>query len=313
MMVYNELPAYINLANSGGLRSRVEAANAILEECTLCPRQCRVNRLSGEIGFCQTGSRAWVSSYGPHFGEESPLVGSGGSGTIFFTHCNLRCNFCQNYDISHQGQGEPVSVDPLARLMLALQKNGCHNINFVTPSHVVPQILSAVEIAVTEGLDIPLVYNTSAYDSVETLKLLDDVFDIYMPDFKFWDPKVSEATCGVTNYPEKARAAIVEMHGQVGDLMLDDEGIATRGLLIRHLVMPAGLSGTRDIMRFIFRKVSPNTYVNIMPQYRPCGTAREIDALAAPLSPADFKAALKDAEKEGITRLDGRRRRFFVR
>ena len=308
----NRQPIYLESAKNGVIRKNAEVARAILTECTLCPRQCRVDRLSGDVGFCSTGQRAWVSSYNPHFGEESPLVGTGGSGTIFFTHCNLKCNFCQNYDISHQGQGEPVSDRQLARLMLALQEIGCHNINFVTPSHVVPQILAALEIAVDKGLTIPLVYNTGAYDRVETLRLLEGVFDIYMPDFKFWDPKVADLTCSAPDYPEAARAAIIEMHRQVGDLVIDEDGIAQRGLLIRHLVMPGGLAGTRDVMRFISRKISRNTYVNIMPQYRPCGRASEVRELARPLSPTDFEAALKAAEREGITRLDRRRRTFLI-
>ncbi len=306
-------PLYATAAENGLLHERIETARRMLSECTLCPRQCRVNRLGGDVGVCNTGKRAWVSSYSPHFGEESPLVGKGGSGTIFFTHCNLGCNFCQNDDISHKGQGEPVSDHRLARVMLHLQHTGCHNINLVTPSHVVPQILSALAIAMDMGLSLPLVYNTGAYDGLETLKLLDGIVDIYMPDFKFWDPKVADTTCNAPDYPDAARLAILEMHRQVGDLIIDDNHMARRGLLVRHLVMPGGLAGTREIMRFISREISPNTYVNIMPQYRPCGRAGEVTALAHPLSSTDFEAALKDARAEGITRLDERRRRFLIR
>jgi len=230
-----------------------------------------------------------VSSYNAHFGEEAPLVGSKGSGTIFFTHCNLLCIFCQNYDISHEGYGREISDGQLAAVMIHLQKTGCHNINFVTPSHVVPQILSALEIAVKEGLSVPLVYNTSGYDNVETLNLLEGVFDIYMPDFKFWDPKVAEETCNAKDYPEMARLALMEMHRQVGDLVTDEEGIARKGLLIRHLVLPYGLAGTRQVMRFIAEKISTNSYVNIMPQYRPCGRADEIKELSASLSQIDYQ------------------------
>lgn len=293
-------PAYIRTAESGRLKEKIAAARNILKSCTLCPRKCRVNRLTGETGVCKTGEKAWVSSFGPHFGEERPLVGRNGSGTIFFTHCNLLCIFCQNYEISHQGDGDEVSDDTLAKIMLSLQNSGCHNINFVTPSHVVPQILSAVDIAVGYGLSVPLIYNSGGYDKVETLKLLEGVIDIYMPDFKFRDPAVARATCHAEDYPEAARLALKEMHRQVGDLMTDDSGIARRGLLVRHLVMPDGLAGTREVMRFIAAEISKNTYVNIMSQYRPCGRADEIEALNRRPTRSEFNAALKIAKEEGI-------------
>ena len=311
-MTGGRMPGYVRLAADGTLRARAKAAREILRACTLCPRRCRANRLAGEFGFCRTGERAVVASFGPHFGEESPLVGTRGSGTIFFSNCNLGCNFCQNFDISHRGRGEAASAEQLAGAMLSLQGDGCHNINLVTPSHVLPQFLAALDIAAREGLRIPLVFNTGAYDRVAHLELLEGVVDIYMPDFKFWNPEVSRATCGVWDYPETARSAIREMHRQVGDLAIDERGLAVRGLLLRHLVMPGGLSGTRDIMRFICRSISPDTYVNIMPQYRPCGEARSIEAMASPLSNSEFKRALMDAEMEGIRRLDRRRRRFFI-
>ena len=275
-----------------------------MEDCRLCPRLCRIDRLSGQTGVCRTGRRALVSSYSPHFGEEDPLVGENGSGTIFFTHCNLKCVFCQNYDISHQGHGRQVSDETLARIMLELQAMGCHNINLVSPSHVVPQILSALEHAVPEGLSVPLVYNTGGYDLVETLELLEGVVDIYMPDFKFWDPQVSAAACDAENYPEVARRALLEMHRQVGDLVVEPNGVASRGLLIRHLVLPGGLAGTRPVMRFIAESVSRNSYVNIMSQYRPCGRADRIDVLGASLKPSEFQTALDIAAEEGIRRLD---------
>jgi len=303
-------PAYIETYHTGLLKDKIQKAYSTLSSCTLCPRKCGVDRFSGETGICRTGEKSHVSSYNPHFGEEEPLVGTQGSGTIFFTHCNLLCLFCQNYDISHLGRGEEITDEQLASIMLFLQNAGCHNINFVTPSHVVPQVLSAVEIAVKAGLSVPLVYNTGGYDRVETLKLLEGVFDIYMPDFKFWDPAVAEATCDAKDYPEVARKAIVEMHRQVGDLVTDASGIARRGLLIRHLVLPQDLAGTREVMRFIAQKVSSNSYVNIMPQYRPCGRAAEIDALSAHLSQKDYKAALTAAKEEGVERLDSRRRVF---
>ena len=263
-------PAYIELLKREFLRKRKELAFEKLKDCHLCPRNCGVDRTSGETGMCKTGVRAVVASYAPHFGEEAPLVGRKGSGTIFFTHCNLLCNFCQNYDISHEGQGIEVSKSHLARIMLELQLMGCHNINFVTPSHVIPQILSALEIAVEHGLNIPLVYNTSGYDHVESLKLIDGIVDIYMPDFKFWDSEVAKETCNAADYSDKAKAAIIEMHRQVGDLEIID-GIAKRGLLVRHLVMPNSLAGTMDIMNFLANEISLNTYINVMPQYRPCG------------------------------------------
>lgn len=300
--------SYIRAAEDGTLKERAAAARSVLTECRLCPRQCGVDRLSGETGICSTGARPWVSSYSPHFGEERPLVGSGGSGTIFFTHCNLGCNFCQNYDISHEGAGEPVSDTQLSEMMLALEKIGCHNINFVTPSHVVPQILAALELAVESGLTVPIVYNTSAYDTAETLKLLDGIIDIYMPDFKFWDPQIAELTCNAPDYPKVAQKAVKEMHRQVGDLVISSSGIAESGLLVRHLVLPSGMAGTRNIMRFIAQSISPNTYVNIMPQYRPCGSIDGIEALTAPLSVKDFENALADARAEGITRLDQRKK-----
>lgn len=303
-------PAYIETYRQGLLKEKVKAAFEILQNCVLCPRKCEVDRLSDQLGICRTGKNAWVSSYQPHFGEEAPLVGQNGSGTIFFTHCNLLCNFCQNYDISHEGVGQKVSDAQLASMMLSLQRQGCHNINFVTPSHVVPQILVALENAIEGGLSVPLVYNSGAYDQVEALKLLDGVFDIYMPDFKFWDPDVAELTCRARDYPEAARKAVVEMHRQVGDLVMDSSDVAQRGLLIRHLVMPNGMAGTREVMRFIAREVSANTYVNIMNQYRPCGEAYEILELAVRPSERECEKALLAAQEEGITRFD-KPRNFF--
>ena len=306
------LPSYLQLAQSDGLTSRIRTTREYLSDCTLCPRKCRVDRLAGQTGICKTGASAWVSSYSPHYGEESPLVGKNGSGTIFFTHCNLMCTFCQNYDISHQGVGHEVTDGQLAAMMIELQRLGCHNINFVTPSHVIPQILEALSIAVKDGLQVPLVYNSSGYDSIETLNLLEGVFDIYMPDFKFWDPKIAQKTSNATDYPEIARTAIKEMHRQVGDLVIDANGFAEKGLLVRHLILPRGLAGTRDIMHYIAHGISPDTYVNIMSQYRPCGRAAEIRELAARTTGAEYSEALKIAEEEGIRRFDRPRRVFWV-
>jgi len=304
--------AYIETYNKGLLKKKAEQARKILASCVLCPRMCKVDRLSGETGVCKTGERAMVSSYNAHFGEEAPLVGRNGSGTIFFTHCNLLCVFCQNYDISHEDCGEEVSDEQLADIMLALQKSGCHNINFVTPSHVVPQILSALNLAAEKGLCIPLVYNTGGYDRIETLKILDGIVDIYMPDFKFWDPDIAYKSCEAKDYPEFARNALTEMSRQVGDLVTDASGIAQRGLLVRHLVMPHGHAGTREVMHFIADKISKNTYVNIMFQYRPCGKAYQFKEFSSRPSDRNFDEAVKSAREEGITRLDKPRRVFVL-
>jgi len=303
-------PIYISSFQQGALKTKIKAAWKKMRSCTLCPRRCKVDRFVGQTGICRTGRAAVVASVGPHFGEEAPLVGRHGSGTIFFTHCSLLCRFCQNFDISHRGVGEPASPAQLAEMMLALQGQGCHNINLVTPSHVVPQILAAVAAAVPKGLSVPLVYNTSGYDQVQTLELLDGVIDIYMPDFKFWDPEVSHTVCRASDYPAVARAALREMHRQVGDLRLDSDGVAYRGLLVRHLVMPHGLAGTPAVMAFIAREISPDTYVNIMTQYRPCGRAFEDPLLADTPTQGDFEYALEAARAAGLTRLDKPRRVF---
>ena len=296
-------PAYLESYKNRILKKRKEQAFEQLKNCHLCPRNCGVDRTVGETGICKTGIKAVVASYAPHFGEEAPLVGRYGSGTIFFTHCNLLCSFCQNYDISHEGHGIEVSNSHLARIMLELQNMGCHNINFVTPSHVIPQILATLEIAIEHGLNIPLVYNTSAYDHVESLQLLDGIIDIYMPDFKFWDSKVAEETCNAPDYPEKSQSAIKEMYRQVGDLQIED-GIANRGLLVRHLVLPNELAGTKKIMHFLANEISINTYVNIMPQYRPSGTAINYKDLSRPLTNEEFESAIEIARQKGLLRLD---------
>lgn len=301
-------PSYIPLFKKSILSQRVEALKKILQQCTLCPRMCRVNRLKDErSSFCKTGRDAVVSSFFPHFGEERPLVGAGGSGTIFFTHCNLLCSFCQNYDISHEGYGNEKNPQQIARMMIHLQKAGCHNINFVTPTHVVPQIVEALEIAISMGLNLPLVYNCGGYENVETLKLLEGIFDIYMPDFKFWDGSVSKRFTGAQDYPEVARRALKEMHRQVGDLIIDDSGIAKRGILLRHLVMPSNLANTEKIMEFIANEISRNTYVNIMPQYRPCGKVHSDKDAAKPITAKEFESAISSALKAGIKRLDERK------
>lgn len=295
-------PVYIHTARSGVLRERIIEAYSRMESCCLCPRNCNVNRNEEQKGICKTGEKAKVSSFGPHYGEEAPLVGEMGSGTIFFSNCNLLCNFCQNYDISHLGEGTEVSNKQLAGFMLDLQERGCHNINLVTPSHLVPQILSALEIAISKGLNKPLVYNTGGYDSLETLKLLDGIIDIYMPDLKFMEPQ-DAVLCGLPeDYSEITKRAIVEMHRQVGDLEVSTSGIATRGLLIRHLVMPGNLSKTDEAMRFIATEISENTYVNIMSQYHPAYKAVSISGLNRPITEIEFKEALESGHQNGLSR-----------
>ncbi len=250
-------------------KASLEWAHNILKECTACPRSCKVNRLKGEIGFCKIGRYARISSAFPHFGEESCLVGWRGSGTIFFSGCNLNCVFCQNYDISQYPSGPECSPEVIAETMLNLQSLGCHNINLVSPSHVIPQIIEALFIARQEGLRLPIVYNTNAYDLVESLKVLACWVDIYMPDIKYWKEESASKFSNAKNYPQTAKEAIKEMHRQVGDLQLDDNGIAVRGLLVRHLVMPNLIDETKEILKWLSKEISPNTYINIMAQYRP--------------------------------------------
>ena len=298
------MAAYIELYHSGKLAERVEAAKALLQNCQVCPRHCDINRLAGETGKCNTARLPAVSSYGPHFGEEAPLVGSNGSGTIFFANCNLKCLLCQNYSISQLSGGVEVSKEKLAKIMLSLQAKGCHNINLVSPTHVVPQILEALEIAIDLGLRLPLIYNSGGYDSIETLKILDGIVDIYMPDMKYSDEKVGEKLSNVKNYPLVNRAAVKEMYRQVGDLQTDEDGIATRGLLIRHLVLPHGLAGTKETMHFIAEEISKNSYINIMAQYHPCYKAFQLPQLARALSQQEFFEAVELAHAAGLSQLD---------
>ncbi len=303
--------AYLRLLRSGELKRRVARAYARLEACDICPRECGVNRhLSAEGAGCRTGLRAVVSSAGPHFGEERPLVGRGGSGTIFFSWCNLRCQFCQNAEISQLGYGREVEAEELAQMMLGLQAQGCHNINLVSPSHVVPQILAGLLLAAEAGLRLPLVYNTGGYDSLKTLALLDGVVDIYMPDMKYADEGVARRFSGVSNYPAVNQAAVKEMHRQVGDLRLDERGVAQRGLLVRHLVLPEGLAGTAEIVRFLRDECSPRTYVNVMAQYRPCYRAHELPPLDRPITSQEYRAAARLAQEAGL-RLDERQSRLL--
>jgi putative pyruvate formate lyase activating enzyme len=307
-------PIYLRTLKQGLFQEKIRQANELMRACRVCPRNCGVNRLTDERGFCGVGALAMVSSANPHFSEEAPLVGSGGSGTIFLTSCNLKCLFCQNYEISQLMEGQEMENLTLAGLMLGLQHSGCHNINLVTPSHQVPQILEAVHTAAQNGLHVPLVYNTGGYDTVETLRLLDGVVDIYMPDIKFMDPKVGKRLAEAPDYPDVVRTAVKEMHRQVGDLQISGRNIATRGLLVRHLVMPDDLSCTSEVMQFLASEISANTYVNIMNQYRPCGRAFEHSDINRSVTREEYASAIERAREVGITRLDERvafRANFF--
>ncbi|WP_366070046.1 radical SAM protein [Methanothrix sp.] len=293
MAVYNRMPPE-------ELQSRAEEAIRRLEHCEICPRRCGVNRAEGELGFCRTGRLAKVSSAGPHYGEEPPLVGYHGSGTIFFAGCNLACVFCQNYEISQLDMGVEVTAERLAGIMMHLQLTGCHNVNLVTPAHVVPQILEALVIAREMGLSIPLVYNSGGYDSVETLRLLDGIIDIYMPDAKYGSDEVAIRYSNAPGYVEVMKAAISEMHRQVGDLVIEN-GIAVRGLLVRHLVLPNNLAGTEEVVRFI-SELSKNTYINIMDQYRPEYRADRYNELSRRITLSEYREALRLARAAGLSR-----------
>ena len=301
-------PAYLSLWESGELASRVVRALGRLGDCVLCPRDCHVDRLADKFAVCRSGRDVRVSSYFPHFGEENCLRGTRGSGTIFFSGCNLRCVFCQNFEVSWKVEGEITPPEKLAAMMLELQARGCHNINLVTPEHVVPQILEALLTAVEGGLRLPLVYNTSSYDSLDSLGLMDRVVDIYMPDFKFWDSEMARRYLRAPNYPEAARRAIKEMHRQVGPLMLDESGLALRGVLLRHLVMPGEIAGTREIMQWISHELGPDTYINVMPQYYPAGKVsdKEHAEINRCVTLAEFQQALEAASDSGLHRLDQR-------
>ena len=294
-------PSYLALLHSGELKQRVEAAYEHLHACNLCGHECRVDRYE-RAGVCRTGVRAVVASYHPHLGEEDPLRGWRGSGTIFFSWCNLSCKFCQNYDISQLGQGHEVEPEDLAVMMLALQDQGCHNINLVSPTHVVAPILASLLVAAQSGLRLPLVWNTGGYDSLAALKLLEGVVDIYMPDMKYADAETARNYSKIERYPEVNRTAVKEMHRQVGDLVVNENGIAQRGLLVRHLVLPKGLAGTPEIARFLVEEISRDTYINVMDQYRPCYKAGEL--LNRRTSRAEFNQALEQAREAGLHRFD---------
>ena len=293
------MAGYLELLEKGELKNRVEQAKELLKECRVCPRDCKVNRLKDEKGYCKTGRNVYVASYFPHRGEEFPIRGFNGSGTVFFSYCNLGCVYCQNYDISQSGEGREVSPEELAAIMLYLQEEGCHNINWVTPSHVVPQLLEALYIAAKKGLKIPIVYNTSSYDSLETLKLLDGVVDIYLADLKYLKEEYGRKYSKVKNYPEIAREAIKEMHRQVGDLKTDKNGIAYKGILVRHLVLPNDISTTKQVLEFL-KNVSPDMHVNIMAQYYPYYNAFDYPEISRRITTKEYFDALDYAEKLGL-------------
>jgi putative pyruvate formate lyase activating enzyme len=295
-------PSYLKLSKKD-LKERIEKLFEILKNCEICPRKCHVNRLKGEKGYCQIGYFPVVSAFHPHFGEESPLVGRYGSGTIFMTSCNLSCIYCQNYEISQLRMGKEVSFERLAEMMIKLQNLGCHNINFVTPTHQVSQIVKALEIAIDKGLKIPLVYNTNSYDSVEVLKLLDGIFDIYLPDAKYSDDEVAQKYSNAPNYFKIMKSAIKEMHRQVGDLVINEEGIAVRGLIVRHLVLPNNLAGSEKIFEFITKEISKNTFINIMDQYWPAYKAYQYPELSRRITKEEFQEVINLAQKFGLKRV----------
>lgn len=301
--------AYLRTHAEGRLKPKVEAAREMLRQCRVCPRHCDVDRLANEVGQCRSGRWTRIASAFPHQGEEDCLRGAHGSGTIFFSWCNLRCAFCQNEQVSQLGEGSEVGAAELAALMLYLQEVGCHNLNLVTPEHVVPQFLEALLIAVEHGLHLPLVYNTSAYDSLESLRLLDGVVDLYLPDFKLWDPQLSHDILGARDYPAAARAAIQAMHQQVGLLRVDEAGLALRGVLLRHLVLPGHLAETRAIVRWIADELSPDSYLHLMDQYQPAGrvlTDRRFETLDRELGAGEFALAEAAARAAGLWRLGER-------
>ena len=297
-------PGYLQLVRDGDLEARVRQAYERLSRCDLCPWECGVDRRSGKLGVCKTGERARISSFGPHMGEEKPLSGWRGSGTVFFARCSLRCQYCQNYEISQADSGDLIEPERLAELLLELQGIGCHNINFVTPSHIIPQILAAVLVAAHAGLRLPLVYNTGGYDSLSALALLDGVFDIYMPDMKYSNPQLGLHYSKVRNYPAVNQAAVQEMHRQVGDLELDERGLATHGLLVRHLVLPNHTAGTADIIQFLANQVSTEVYLNLMDQYHPAYNARLFPKLNRRITYREYEEAVEIAHQAGLQRLD---------
>lgn len=297
------LPSYYNLWKNGELQLRINKVKAVLKDCVLCPNKCHVNRLDGETGVCSAGRFPVVANHGPHFGEEPPLVGFNGSGTIFFSFCNLHCKFCQNYDISHLANGTKMSISQLTKVMIEIQNMNCINLNLVTPTHFLPQILEALLQAIPMGLRLPIVYNCGGYESVEIIKMLDGIVDIYMPDVKFFDQVRSKKYLSVADYPAIVREVLIEMHHQVGDLQINENGIAERGLLVRHLVMPAtSKEEFKLIFTFLSNELSNNTYVNIMDQYHPLYKARNYEEINRTITASEFNQARLIARECGLTR-----------
>lgn len=297
-------PTYLDLLLSGDLKKRAADFQRRLKSCDLCPSDCGVNRVEGEIGFCGVGNKVWVNSYGLHFGEEDPLRGWQGSGTIFFSGCNLSCLYCQNAEISQKVSGSEISVEVLANVMLELENRGAHNINLVSPTHVIAQIIKAIYIAAQRGLKLPIVYNTGGYDSIHTLKMLDGIIDIYMPDMKYSEPEISGRLSGVPDYPSVNQIAVKEMFRQVGNLVMSTQGIAERGLLVRHLVLPGGLAGSKTVLEFIAKEISRNTYLNIMDQYRPAYLAGRHSEINRRITSDEYQVVVKEALRLGLNRLD---------
>lgn len=296
-----DFPSYLKLYEEGTIGERLQDLLTRAAPCMLCPRECMADRAAGDRGYCQAPYEVYLSSASPHFGEEPPISGTSGSGTIFFTHCNLRCSFCQNYEISIRGEGISCATAALSDVMIDLQNKGCHNINFVTPTHYVHQIVKALPLAIEKGLTIPLVYNTGGYDSADTIKLLDGIFDIYMPDIKFMDPVLASRYCRADNYPAMIGEVIREMHGQVGDLVVNGSGIARRGLVIRHLQMPSALTDSKAVLDFV-AGISRNSYVNIMSQYHPCHLAREMPEISRGITAQEHEEAVSYARSIGLVR-----------
>lgn len=291
------LPMYLESLTPIELKERSEKLNDLLKECRLCPNECLADRVNGETGDCHSTDEVMISSYGPHFGEEPPLTGTLGSGTIFFTNCNLACQFCQNYDLSQLGRGESVSITDLAQIMISLQNSGCHNINFVTPTHFTPQIVDAIIAALDKGLQLPLVYNCGGYESVETLKLLEGIIDIYMPDIKYSKNETAEKYSQIKNYWDVVRRAVKEMYRQVGDLKISKLGIAQRGLLVRHLILPNNISGSKEVIDFIAGEISKETYLNLMDQYYPAFKADNYKELNRRISKEEYYKIIDYAKK----------------
>ena len=298
-------PAYLR-AEHIGLLAKVESELwEIFHKCRLCPRKCGVDRIKGEMGFCSSTARLKIASFGSHYGEERPLVGTGGSGTIFFSHCNLLCCFCQNWEINHRGDGNFVTHQDLADMMIALQRRGCHNINLVTPTHVVPHIIRALRLAIPRGLTLPLVYNTGGYDNPDVIHMLDGIVDIYLPDFKYQDGTLAaKYSSGAADYPQIAAEGIKEMHRQVGELQVDSKGVARRGLIIRHLVMPNNIAGTDCFVQWVARELTPTTYVNIMAQYHPEYKAFDYPEISRRITAQEWEQARAWAKAAGLVNID---------